>query len=108
MSNPPSNQDVLVHVCQILELNDQVVTFLENNRIRSIRRLNPTTVDKYQELVNLPNSPINTTNIDQINLFCIWYTNLVQNKGQLFNQGLIDELTEKDWNEFCNQYLIYV
>ena len=95
MSNPPTNQDVLVHVCWILELDDQAVTFLENNWIRSIRRFNNTTVDKYQELANLPNSPINTTNIDQINLFWIWYTNLIQNKGQPSNQNLIDVLTEK-------------
>ena len=95
-TNSLNNQDVLVHVCRILELDDQAVAFLENNRIKSVRRFNTTTVDRYQELANLPNSPINTTEIDQINLFQIWYTNLIQNKGQPSNQDLIDVLTKKE------------
>ena len=109
MSNPPSNQDALAHVCHILELDDQAASFLKANQVRSIRRFDTTTVDKYQELANLPNSPINTTDIDQINLFRIWYTNVVQKqKTQPSNQDLIDGLLEKEWDDFCNQYLVYI
>ena len=48
MSNPPTDQEVMAHICQILELDDQAATFLEANWIKSVRRLTTTTMDIYQ------------------------------------------------------------
>ena len=65
-------------------------------------------MDIYQELINKPNSPINSTDIDQVNLFRVWYTNILSNKGQPSNQELVDKLTEASWYGFCSQYLVYI
>ena len=108
MSNPPTDQKVMAHICQILELDDQAATFFEANRIKSVRRLTTTTMDIYQELINKPNSPISSTDVGQVNLFRVWYTNILSNKGQPSNQELVDELTEASWDEFCSQYLVYI
>ena len=47
MSNLPTDQEVMAHICQILELDDQAATFLEANQIKSVRRLTTTTLDIY-------------------------------------------------------------
>ena len=92
----------MAHICQILEMDNQAATFLEANQIKSVRRLTNTTMDIYQELISKPNSPNNSTDIGQINLFRIWYTNIIQNKRQPNNQELVNKLTAATWDEFCS------
>ena len=108
MSNPPTDQELMVHICRILELDDQAAAFLEANQIKSVRRLTTTTMDIYQEIINKSGSPINSTDIGQVNLFRIWYTNLLGTKGVPTNQQLVDKLTDETWDEFCSQYLVYI
>ena len=92
MSNPPTDQELMVHICRILEFDDQAAAFLETNQIKSVRRLTTTTMDIYQEIINKSRSPINSTDIGQVNLFRIWYTNLIETKGVPTNQQLVDNL----------------
>ena len=94
MSSPPTDQEVMAHICQILELDRQAATFLKSNWIKSIRRLTTTTMDIYQDLIAKPNSPINSSDIGQVNIFRVWYTNLLSTKRQPSNQDLVNELTE--------------
>ena len=108
MSSPPTDQEVMAHICQILELDNQAAAFLEANWIKSVRRLTTTTVDIYQELINKPNSPINSTDIGQVKLFKTWYTNQIQQNGPPTNTNLINFLTEKVWDDFCQKYLIHM
>ena len=108
MGDPTSAQQVLTHICQVLELDPQVVTFLEIHRIKSVRRFTSTTVDRYEELASLARSPLDKTDIDQINLFRTWYTNLIQKEGGISHEFIIQELTESSWDTFCNSYLVYV
>ena len=65
-------------------------------------------VDRYEELAGLEVSPLDNTNIDQINLFRTWYTRMIQKGGAISNEALIQEFTEEAWEEFCNAYLVYV
>ena len=108
MSSPPTDQEVLAHVCKIIEMDDKAATFLEANRIKTVRRLTTTTFDIYQDLISQPNSLINSIDIGQVNLFRVWYTNVVANKGKPDNQDLVDMLTKVSWDEFCDKYLIYI
>ena len=63
MSSPPSDQEVMAHVCKIIELDDKAASFFEANQIKTIRRLTTTTFDIYQGLISQPNSPINSIDI---------------------------------------------
>ena len=87
MSNPPTDQELMVHICKILELDDQAAAFLETNQIKSIRRLTTTILDIYQDLISKPNSPITSADIGQINIFRVWYTDLLTTT---FHFSLID------------------
>ena len=58
-------------------------------------------MDIYKEIINKPGSPINSTDIGQVNLFRVWYTNLFGTKGVPTNQQLMNKLTAEAWNEFC-------
>ena len=108
MSNPPTDQEVMAHICQILEFDGKAAVFLETNQIKLVRRFATTTVDIYQQLTNKSNSPINSTDIGEVNLFRIWYTNIIQNKEQPTNQELVDKLTTSTWDNICSQYFIYI
>ena len=59
-----------------------------------MRRLTTTTIDRYEELANLDGSPLDKTDIDQLNLFRTWYTNFIQKNGQISIKDIINELTE--------------
>ena len=65
-------------------------------------------MDIYQELINKPNSPINSADIGQLNIFRVWYTNLYSTKGQPSNDDLVNKLTAEAWDEFCSQYLVNI
>ena len=108
MGDPTVDQQAMTHICQVLELDSQAVAFLEAHRIGSVRRFTTTTVDRYEELANVLGSPLDNTDIDQINLFRTWYTRMIQKRDQFSSQGIIQELTEEVWNDFCNSYLIFV
>ena len=95
MSSSPTDQEVMAHICQMLEIDNQAATFLEANQIKSVRRLTTTSMDIYQELTNRPNSPISSTDIGQIKLFNTWYTNQIQQNGPPTNTNLVSMLTEK-------------
>ena len=94
MSGSVTTQQVLAHICQILELDSQAVAFLEAHRIKSVRKLTTSTVDSYEELASLDGSPLNKIDIDQLNLFKTWYTNFIQKNGQVSNEDIINELTK--------------
>ena len=47
MSNPPTDQEVLAHVCKIIELDDQAAPFFKANQIKTVRRLTTTPFDIY-------------------------------------------------------------
>ena len=98
MSNPPTEQELIVHICKIIELDDQEASSLKSNQIKSVRRLTTTTLDIYQDLISKPNSPITSADVGQINMFRIWYTDLLATKGKPSNQGLANELTEASWD----------
>ena len=108
MSSPPTDQEVIAHICLMLVMDNQAAAFLEVNQIRSVRRLTTTNVDIYQELTNKLNLPINSTDIGQVKLFKTWYTNQIQQNGPPTNANLINMLTEKVWDDFCQEHLIHV
>ena len=108
MSGLPSNQQAITHICQILEMDPQVTTFLEDHRIKSVRRLAITPSERYEELVNLTGSPLSRADIDQLKLFKTWYTNQIFQSGSLSNESIINKFTEKVWDEFCTAYLIHI
>ena len=68
MSATVSSIKALEHVCQILEMEQNVVGFLQIYQISSVRRLTTTTVDHLEELAAIETSPLSKTDIDQINL----------------------------------------
>ena len=108
MSGLPSNQQAITHICQILEMDPQVATFLEDHQIKSVRRLAITPSERYEELVNLTGSPLSRADIDQLKLFKTWYTNQILQSGSLSNESIINKFTEKVWDEFCRTYLVHV
>ena len=108
MSSSPSNKEVVAHVCKVLELDDDVPSFLENHCIQSFRRLTTTTVDQHERLCNIAGSPLHHADINQINLFRTWYTQKIQAKGLLNNEAIITEITSEAWDDFCGGYLIYI
>ena len=108
LASTPSNQDVVAHLCKILEPKDQVPGFFEFHWIKSLKRFIITTVDQFERFANLFNLPLHYTDIDQINLFRTWYTQKIQNKGQLSNESIIQELTLRALDDFCGGYFIYL
>ena len=64
MSGSPSNLEVVAHVCKILELDDDVPSFLEDHQIQSLRRFTTTTVDQYERLCIIAGSPLHHADID--------------------------------------------
>ena len=108
MGEPTVDELVMAHICQVLEMVGLAVTFLKTHRIGSVRRFTTTMVDRYEELAGLEGSPLDNTDIDQINLFRTWYTRMIQKGGAMSNELLMQEFTEEVWEEFCNAYLVYV
>ena len=94
MSTTVSSVEALEHVCQILEMHQNVAGFLQIHQISSIRRLTTTTVDHLEELAAIETSPLSKTDINQTNLFWTWYANLVKKAGRVTNDVLVQELTE--------------
>ena len=108
MDIPTPDQQALAHVCQILEMDANTAAFLQQHRITSIRKFTTTTVDRYEELVSVAGSPMDNTDICQINLFRAWYTSMIEKRGRLTAQDIIQELNEEEWDNFCNTYLLYI
>ena len=108
MSTLISSMQVLEHVCQILEMEQNMASFLQTYWIYSVRRLTTTTIDCLEELSAIENSPLSTTDIDQINLLQTWYANVVKKIGRVTNDVLVQELTKNTWDVFCNEYLVYL
>ena len=85
-----------------MEFDTCAALFLQDQGIRSVRRLTTTTVGIYGQLVQILGSPVNMTDIDQIDLFHAWYAQMTKKiGGPMSNDDLICELNAPEWDNFC-------
>ena len=81
-----TNLGAFKHVLRILEIENDVETFLATQRVKSIRKLVHTSENSYKGMINENGLPLTAADVDQIRIFKAWHADFINKQGVSFNE----------------------